>query len=408
MKAWELLNQLYFERVSGTDEETRAAHLIADALKDLGVEAVCEAFDVTRNQVQKESLEVLEPYQKTIEATAYMGCPDTDENGLELDLTYFESDTPVSRRKAEGKIALVNGYLGRKTYKALIEANAKAFISYNGNIDYPINDLDDRELRQPLQEIGNIPGVNILVNDAMELIEKKASKVRITTKQEVMPAHSHNVICELKGESDEWIVCTAHYDSVPNSKGVYDNATGAVCLYEMIKYFKDHPHKHNLRFIFCGSEERGLLGSKAYVEAHKEEMEKIKLNVNIDMIGSTMGRRIAVATSDISLVHFTDYFAKIKGFPMECSQGVYSSDSTPFADAGVPAVSFARITTSGTGVIHCRYDVIERLNEAMLLEDIAFIQDYVEEMANAYVIPVVREMPDNMKEELDKYLGRKD
>ena len=115
-----------------------------------------------------------------------------------------------------------------------------------------------------------------------------------------------------------------------------------------------------------------------------------------------------MAASDISLVHFTDYFAKIKGFPMECSQGVYSSDSTPFADAGVPAVSFARITTSGTGVIHWRYDVIERLNEAMLLEDIAFIQDYVEEMANAYVIPVVREMPDNMKEELDKYLGRKD
>ena len=39
-------------------------------------------------------------------------------------------------------------------------------------------------------------------------------------------------------------------------------------------------------------------------------------------------------------------------------------------------------------------------------EDIEFISQFTETMANAYVIPVVREMPQNMKDELDKYLGR--
>lgn len=406
MKAWELLEKLYFERVSGTKEELKAAHCIQEALQEIHLESTLEAFEVGSNEVKKVTLEVLEPYHKTIEATAYMNCADTDDEGLTCELAYFESDTPVARKKVEGKIALVNGYLNRKTYKALIESKAKGFISFNGNVDVPMNDLDDRELRAQLQEFGKLPGVNIIVSDAMELIEKKAKKVRMITQQEVVPYQSHNVICDCKGESDDWIVCSAHYDSVPNSKGAYDNATGVVCLYEMAQYFSEHPHKHNLRFVFCGSEERGLLGSKAYCEAHKDELETVKLNVNIDMIGSTMGHRHSVSTADMSLVHFADYFAQIKGFPIECSQGVYSSDSTPFADAGVPAITFARYSANGTGVIHCRYDVIEHLNETILEEDIAFIQLFVEEMANAYVIPVVREMPDNMKEELDKYLGR--
>ena len=135
-------------------------------------------------------------------------------------------------------------------------------------------------------------------------------------------------------------------------------------------------------------------------------MENIKLCVNVDMVGSIMGRRIAVCTSDMSLVHYMEYFGKIKGFPIEVSQGVYSSDSTPFADNGVPAVSFARITSPGTGEIHSRYDVMEHLSESMLLQDTSFICEFVSEMANSFVIPIPKEIPDNMKEEIDKYYGR--
>lgn len=49
---------------------------------------------------------------------------------------------------------------------------------------------------------------------------------------------------------------------------------------------------------------------------------------------------------------------------------------------------------------------MEHLSPKMLVEDITFILEFVETMANAFVIPVVREIPENMKEELDKYLGR--
>ena len=403
-KEYKLLEKLYFERIGGTDKELEACHIIQDELKQLGLESRIEPFDVVTNHVSKVSLEVLKPYQKTYEATAYMGCVNTQ--GLVGELCYFESANAVSKKQVCGKIALVNGYLGMKTFKAITEAKAVGFITYNGNIDREENDLDPRELRESLQEFGNLPGVNIRVEDAMEMVAKGASEVRIVVEQTIEKVSSHNLICDITGESEDMIVCTAHYDSVPHSKGAYDNATGSVCLYGLAKELKDKKLAHNLRLIWCGSEERGLLGSKAYVAAHQEEMENIKLCVNVDMVGSIMGRRIAVCTSDMSLVHYMDYFGKIKGFPIEVSQGVYSSDSTPFADNGVPAVSFARITSPGTGEIHSRYDVMEHLSESMLLQDTSFICEFVSEMANSFVIPIPKEIPDNMKEEIDKYYGR--
>ena len=42
----------------------------------------------------------------------------------------------------------------------------------------------------------------------------------------------------------------------------------------MAENLKDVPLKHNVRFVWCGSEERGLLGSKAYVKKHLKELKK--------------------------------------------------------------------------------------------------------------------------------------
>ena len=92
---------------------------------------------------------------------------------------------------------------------------------------------------------------------------------------------------------------------------------------------------YGLRFVFCGSEERGLLGSKAYVKEHKEELDKIVLNINLDMIGTYMGKFISCVSAEDKLAHYISYMAAEIGFPIEAKTGVYSSDSTPFADSGI-------------------------------------------------------------------------
>lgn len=407
-KTVSLLKEMSFERFGGTSEELKAAKLIQKYLKDLKLDSKLESFTVQTSKIKKAKLEILEPIKMEIPCTAYMCCSNTPAKGLEGEFYYFEQGSEINLKEAEGKICLVNGYVGKKLYTEFAKSGALAFISFNGNIDFPdAYDLDKRELREALAEIKTMPAVNILVKDAMKLIEMNVKKVKITTLQESSKAKSNNVVCEIKGiEDKETIVLTAHYDSVPFSKGAYDNATGSVCLYAMVEYFSKNQPKHNLKFVWCGSEERGLLGSKAYVEKHKKELDSIKLCINVDMIGSTLGKRIAVCTSDMSLVNCIDYLGKVVGFPIHASQGVYSSDSTPFADGGVPSLSFARTTPNGGGEIHHRYDVLEHLNDKYLMEDINFILEFTKRMANAYIIPVPRNIPQNMKDAIDDYFCR--
>ena len=77
------------------------------------------------------------------------------------------------------------------------------------------------------------------------------------------------------------------------------------------------------------------------------------------------------------------------------------------ADAGIPAVSFARLAANPTGTIHNSYDTLKLMKAEHMVKDIEFIQTFTERMANAVQIPVKREIPENMKERLDEYLGRK-
>lgn len=410
-RQFELLKKISFERIGGSCNEEKAADMIIEALMNVGITAYKEEFEVNATEGLSASLEVREPYCENIPVTGYICCGNTDEDGLEAELVYFEHFDEVSKKRAKNKIVLVNGYVGKKIYEEIVEAGALGFISFNGHLDQAKEkvDLDQRELRTPDNDLKLLPGVNIKVFDAIRLIEKKASKVKLTVNQKPIKVKSHNVICELKGTSDtEEIICfTAHYDSVPFSKGAYDNATGSVCLFELASYFKKNPSSRNLKFIWCGSEERGLLGAKAYCQSHQEELKDVRLCINVDMIGSILGKRIAVATASNELVSYIDYYAKIIGYPLTARQGVYSSDSTPFADHGVPAVSFARITPAGGGDIHNRFDIIEHLSSSYLKEDTEFILKFSENLINSYVFPIKKEIPQNMKDEIDKYYNRK-
>ena len=183
--------------------------------------------------------------------------------------------------------------------------------------------------------------------------------------------------------------------------------SGSVGLLGIAEYFTTHPHRYGLRFVWCGSEERGLLGAKAYCAAHEEELKNIALNINLDMIGCIMGKFIGCCTCEEKLVGYISYMSSELGFSVAAHQDVYSSDSTPFADKGVPAVSFARIAPQNTATIHNSYDTIAVMSGRQMVEDIDFIVAFTDRMANAVRCPVAREMPDNMKDKLDIYLTRK-
>ena len=327
---------------------------------------------------------------------------------MEAPLYYLASTDPFSLSQCKGKIVMIDGYLGYWMYRDLLENGAVGFITYDGNANYRDRDIDQRELRAMVYEgVEKIPGVNINAKDAIAIVNGDAKTAKILLKQEQFEADSHNVIVELPGEIPETIVFTAHYDSTSLSQGAYDNMSGSVGLLGIAEYFMKHPHKYGMRFIFCGSEERGLLGAKAYCRDHEEALKNVVLNINLDMIGCIMGKLIACCTSEEKLVTYIDYLGSELGRGIKAYQDVYSSDSTPFADKGIPAVSFARIAPPNTATIHNSYDTMAVMKAEHMLQDIDFICAFASRMANAARMPVAREMPQNMKDKLDIYLCRK-
>ena len=390
-----------YVRTGGSPEELKCAEYLLGKCAELGLQARLEAFEVEMATIETAKLLV---DGEEITCMGYL-CAGSGE--VEAPFYYLPNTDAYSLSQCRGKIVMVDGNLGYWLYQDLLENGALGFVTYDGNANYTDTDIDQRELRSYVSKGNKIPGVNINAKTAIELIRRGATSAKIVLRQEEGKGQSHNVVLDLPGDVPECIVLTAHYDSTSLSQGAYDNMSGSVGLLGIAEWFAAHPHRHSLRFIWCGSEERGLLGSKAYCAAHEEELKNVVLNVNLDMIGCILGKFIACCTSEEKLVHYISYLGAELGFGIAVNQGVYSSDSTPFADKGIPAVSFARIAPSNTATIHNSYDTMALMKGEHMVKDIDFIVAFTERMAQAARCPVAREMPDNMKEKLDIYLNRK-
>ncbi len=387
-------------RMGGSAEELKAAEYIQGKIAELGLKADIVPFDVPMSNIQEA---VFASDGVNVTCKGYL-CAGNGE--VEAPFYYLRNTDKFSLSLCKGKIVMIDGYLGYWMYQDLLENGAVGFVTYDGNANYVDNDIDQRELRSYVHNGNRIPGVNINAKDAIQLINKGVTTARITLKQDEYVGQSRNVILDMPGEIDEYIAFTAHYDSTSLSQGAYDNMSGSVGLLGIAEHFAKNPHRYGLRFIWCGSEERGLLGSKAYC-ADEEALKKCVLNINLDMIGCIMGKFAACCTTEEALVSYLNYMACEVGFPMHIYQDVYSSDSTPFADKGIPAVSFARWAPKNTAVIHCSYDTMAVMKGEQMVEDIDFLVKFTDRMANAVRCPVAREMPENMKQKLDEYLCRK-
>ena len=410
-RSFNFLKKIYFVRTGGSLEELKAANLIIDEVKSLGGDAYLEEFPVDYSEIKTAKLVFDNKYEVECKGSGYSGS--TTIEGVSGEFIWVNSEEELKMKNLKDKIILVPGKrVPHKFYMKALRDGARGIIVTTGDVykkDSEV-DLDPYLNREPDYKEGLIPTVMIRMRDAEKIVEIMPKMATLTLISEDSKRNSRDVIAEIKGTDypEEIITFTAHYDSVSYSKGAYDNGTGAITLLELYNYYKHNAPKRTLKFIWCGSEEMGLLGSKNYCKVHEEELNNIVLNINIDMTAVTLGYDIACVTGENDIVNYIKYTSKEFGFPIHVYQGVYSSDSTPFADKGIPAISFARLSKQGGAQIHSHNDVIERLSEANYLDTCKFIIDLSSRWINSYKFPIDKKMPDNMKDELDYYMLRKE
>ena len=369
----DILNATDYIRTSGSAEEKKAADYLRGLCEALGISAFPESFDVDVAEVHEASLTA---DGREIPCRGYKLC---GSGSVEAPLCYLPNTDPASLVAAKGKIVLLDTGITYWVYQDLLDAGAVGFITYDGDVHYPDRDIDAKMLRPYVSKGRKVPCVNINAKDAFRLVQSGAKAVSIRISQTESVGTSQNVIAEIPGRL----------------LGIMEALRGKA------------PLRYGLRFVFCGSEEVGLLGSKAYTAVHEKELDKIALNINLDMIGTHMGRFIACVSAEDKLLHYLQYLCAQRGWGLYARQDVYSSDSTPFADRGIPALSFARIAPKNQATIHNRYDTKALLSETQLISDIGFLADFTLSMADAVKCPVSREIPEDIKTKLDEYLLRK-
>ena len=413
-RAFGLLKELAYERVSCSEAEKQAAQKLLEVAPSTGAPAHIEKFPVACGKVNHAKLVVTEPYVKEYEVTGYERGLSTPEGGADLEFYYAEGAEDAHLANVKGKAVMVNGRLGKKVYEKLMKAGVAAILTFDGTtLDRRSEtDCDIRKLREVLTEdCGACTALHMRTLDAAEIVRRGAKKMHIELDAQDYEGTSQNVCAVIEGTEypDEIISFGAHYDSVYFSTGVYDNMSGSVIIMELLRYFAEHKPARTMKFNWYGSEEQGLLGSKAWVKAHEDELDKHVLMINIDVAAPILGKNGCPVLATEKAVGYVDALMREAGIACDVRMDIYSSDCIPFADKGVPAVNLIRFGVPGAGYIHDRRDNLKSGYLSAEALDITLQQAlmFTQRVDSAKVFPIERKVSDEIVKKVDEYLFKK-
>jgi hypothetical protein len=255
-----------------------------------------------------------------------------------------------------GRIALLER--GTCAYDAQVtnaeKAGAAAVILYRSGNASPF----PARLTRP----ATIPVVSVSYTVGSELLRRyttvNSSTVHLDIRMRRRSGVDYNLIAESPfGDTNHVVVVEAHLDSIFGA-GMLDNASGSTTILEIALNMAKTATHNQLRYIWFGGEELGLLGS-AYYTTHLSSAERKRIAFDIDMdVTATPNFDIWIADpayaynvnqfppnvvpqSKIGNQFFKDFFN---------SFGVVSQSST-FGNSGTDSNSFALIGIPDSGIL---------------------------------------------------------
>jgi carboxypeptidase Q len=200
------------------------------------------------------------------------------------------------------------------------------------------------------------------------LSQNRLPRMRLDVANRVGGAfESTNVVGEIEGGEtpNEIVVVGAHLDSNDLGPGALDNAAGSAAVLETARAIKAlglRPRR-TIRFVLFTGEEEGMVGSIAYVERHREEMDRTVAALVMD-IGAgrpvgwfSMGRTdldASVRALSAPLSQFGDFAIEHAAFA--------ATDNAPFMAEGVPNLILLQDETPYFPVHHTIADTPDKID----------------------------------------------
>ena len=331
------LTEEYSPRESATDAELRAARFLRGELDDMGYDAEIRAFSFER-LVEETTFSIDgAPPEPVVSYRMGLSGIGAAEGALADAGAGYAEDIPPDG--LAGKIALIER--GTITFDEKVRRAADA-----GAVGVIVFNNLPGAFWGTLSTIADIPAVSIDREAGLRMRSAiAAGNARASVSVTSVAERSRNVIARMpSGGADaadgggDTVIIGAHYDTVADTRGANDNASGVAALMAVAARVRDRAYPFEIRFILFGAEEIGLFGSRHYAqEMSAGETADTVAMLNLDVVGSGDGFE---ARGDLSLARDAAEIAKELGASVYATSDLTSvlSDHVPFAERGIPAL----------------------------------------------------------------------
>ena len=199
------------------------------------------------------------------------------------------------------------------------------------------------------------------------------------TEEPVERVKQPDLICVLPGRTNQTIIVGAHFDHTLLGDGVVDNWSGASLLPSLYQGLQTEPRRHTFIFIAFTGEEKGELGSQAFVHRmSKDEVARTEAMVNMDTLG--------LGPSEMWLSHADPYLAaalRAVAKPLSLPLGVVnvdkvgSSDSEEFARRKIPRITIHSVTQQTWPILHSPQDNMKAIHLDDYYDSYRLIEGYL-------------------------------
>jgi aminopeptidase YwaD len=337
-------------RPGGLEGEKRSAEYIANTLKSYGYDVEYQYFPVADQYIGNVAFadgtkwDMGAAPNGKISDSAVQGKVIFVEGGSSL--SDFPADT-AGKIVAMERASTTAGY--RAQVNNAVEAGAagvilQSVVGSRGNYGSTFNPSLTSNVDIPV-----FGAAFIQVEWLKEQLAKGPVEINLSAKHHTN-LQSVNVIATKspkgKNKHTKEVILGAHHDSVVGAPGASDNASGVGLMLELARVFKSYNTDKELKFIAWGSEERGLLGARHYVnQLTQEQKDRIEAYFNPDMVATNYDKatHLYAMTVDGSTNVVTDSVtaAGARLGNSDILPGKFSSsDHVPFHQAGIPAALF--------------------------------------------------------------------
>jgi Zn-dependent M28 family amino/carboxypeptidase len=230
-------------------------------------------------------------------------------------------------------------------------------------------------------DIDRIPMVLVAREDASRMARLLASRQPLTADLSIPnkiggPISAANVVAEIRGSEkpDEFVLLGAHLDSWELGTGALDNGCNAALVIDALRAIKAAGVKprRTIRFALFSGEEEGMIGSHAYVTAHRAELDKAAGVVIFDSgIGRVTGFSVGGRKDVVEMVNQLVAPLKPWNAATLTTDAEWGTDNFDFMLEGVPTFVANQEEANYLINYHASSDTFDKVDMRQLKKHVA-------------------------------------